>query len=320
MRMMLIDKLVSQIIKLKSPIVVGLDPVLEKIPAVYWQPYTAEKNEFKKISNILFDFNKDIIDTVAPYVPAVKPQTAFYEVYGSEGIRALEKTIEYAKGKGLIVIEDGKRNDIGNTALAYANAHLGMVKTTTDKMQESFGVDFLTISPYLGKESLEPFVEVCKNYDKGVFILVKTSNSGNKDVQDTVNKDGILTHQVIAKFVEEFSKNFKGECGYSSIGAVVGATYPNEAEILRKMMPHNYFLVPGYGVQGGTSKDIVPCFNPDGLGAIINSSRAIIYSYEKVKDITCSKEEYKDCVKTSIINMRTDIYNMLKETYPNMLY
>ena len=320
--MKLIDELITKMMDLKSPIVVGLDPVVERIPDEYFIPYKDENDEFKKIGAILFDFNKDIIDSIYDLVPAVKPQIAFYEMYGYQGVRAFEETVKYAKQKGLIVIEDGKRNDIGNTALAYANGHLGKVKISDSKTEtESFNVDFLTVSPYLGRESLEPFIDVCIEHDKGIFILVKTSNQGNEQIQNVINDEGNTISEVIAKYVASFAEATKGKTGYSAIGAVVGATYPEEAKKLRNIMKSNLFLVPGYGTQGGDAKSIMPCFNEDGLGAIVNASRSIIFGYEEVSDKKlCTKNNYKEFVRISTKEMQNEIYTTLKNQYPNMNY
>lgn len=204
-------------------------------------------------------------------------------------------------------------------ALAYTNGHLGKVSTTIQP-HSNFDVDFLTVSPYLGQESLTPFVDICKQYNKGIFILVKTSNKGNEDIQNATNQKGEMLHEIIAKYVDEYSKDNLGKHGYSPIGAVVGATYPNEAKKLRELMPYSYFLVPGYGVQGGHVQDIISCFNEDGLGAFVNSSRRIIYHYEKEYDLFCTKDEYKASVLEATTQMQTDIYTALKGTFPFIKY
>lgn len=316
----IVDQLNEKIISKKSPVVVGLDPVLSEIPRCYKEEYLKCDNAFEAIGNVLFDFNKDIINTVCALVPAVKPQTAFYEMYGSYGIAAFEKTVKYAKAKGLIVIEDGKRNDIGNTAKAYAGGHLGKVEIFNEKFVPSFDVDFLTVSPYLGSESLEPFIDTCISCNKGIFILVKTSNISSAEIQDLTDKDGVTISQKIAKYIAKVSDGLYGESGYSPVGAVVGATYPQQAEELRQIMPSSIFLVPGYGAQGATANDILPCFNPDGLGAIVNSSRNILYSYKKNFDnSTCTKTEYTDSVKIATETMNDDILIALKSRLRNNL-
>ncbi len=315
------DLLTERIIKTKNPAVVGLDPDLRKLPACYKKTQHTNKNPLFAAAQAIFEFNRDIIDTVSPFVPAVKPQIAFYEKYGSYGVAAFEKTVAYAKSKGLVVITDGKRNDIGNTAKAYADAHLGTVEVLDGTRVVAFDADFLTVTPFLGSESIEPFVSVCKDNNKGIFVLVKTSNSSSGEIQDIITKSGLTVSQGIAKYVDEKAQSFVGERGYSSIGAVVGATYPEEAEVLRKLMPRSYFLVPGYGAQGGTAQDILSCFNTDGLGAVVNSSRGILYNHicDEQREI-CTKEDYLFGVKTAVIDMQQEIYTALKNKYPKMVY
>ncbi|MCL2532019.1 MAG: orotidine-5'-phosphate decarboxylase [Oscillospiraceae bacterium] len=300
--MMLIDRLNEKIMACKAPICVGLDPVLEAIPTVYF-------GGAANAAEAIYAFNKDIIDAVYELVPAVKPQIAFYELFGSAGIACYERTVAYAKSKGLFVITDAKRNDIGNTAKAYAKAHLGK--------GSPLEADFLTVSPFLGEESLVPFIEVCQEDDKGVFILVRTSNAGNRMVQDAQSPNGRTVSETLAAYINQQACACLGETGYSSIGAVVGATYPHEAEVLRKAMPTSLFLVPGYGAQGGGAADVVPCFNADGLGAVVNSSRGILYSYDNPQ---CSREEYRASVVAATKAMQQDIYAALRQIYPKMIY
>ena len=308
-----IDLLINSIIEKKNPTVVGLDPDLKLFPLCYKNNCDKKSNPFEIVADAIFDFNKDIIDTVYDLVPAVKPQIAFYEKYGSYGIKAFENTVKYAKSKGLIVITDAKRNDIGNTAKAYADAHLGTVELIDGSTAPSFDSDFLTVSPFLGSESLAPFIDVCKEYDKGVFVLVKTSNKTSGEIQDVITEKGISVSQSLAEYVFKNADSCIGRYGYSSIGAVVGATYPDEARILRKMMPNSYFLVPGYGAQGGGADEIVHCFNPDGLGAIVNSSRAVLFTHLSDKERNlCSKSEYLNSVRKAVERMKCDIYNVLK--------
>ncbi len=318
--MNIVDKLIEKTIETKNPTVVGLDPDTSKIPACY-KINNDNINPLSAVAEVIYKFNCDIIDTVAEFVPAVKPQMAFYEKYGSYGVVAFEKTVAYAKSKGLVVIEDAKRNDIGNTAKAYADGHLGVVETLDGSYTSTFDVDFLTVTPFLGSESLNPFIDVCKKNNKGIFVLVKTSNTSSGEIQDVITKDGISISQSIAKYVAKQSESFVGKYGYSSIGAVVGATYPEEAVVLRKIMPKSYFLVPGYGVQGGGVEDIVPCFNSDGLGAIINSSRGILYTHMSDEErSTCTKEEYLNSVRDAVVEMKKDIYYVLKMNYPQIAY
>lgn len=314
------DVLNQKIISLKSPIVVGLDPAINEIPQYFKERYI-NNNGFDAIGEVIFDFCKDVIDTVFELVPAVKPQMAFFEMYGSQGVRAFERTVLYAKTKGLLVIEDGKRNDIGNTAQAYADGHLGTVDLLDGQKMPCYNVDFLTVSPFLGSESLIPFINACLKYDKGIFVLVKTSNQSSADIQDITDENGLNVSQIIARFLNKEGHKCVGESGYSAIGAVVGATYPHEAQTLRKLMPNNIFLVPGYGAQGAVAEDIISCFNDDGLGALVNSSRNVLYAYKKYYSMSdCSKEEFEKSVKEETVKMRTEIYNALKKSFNKMLY
>ena len=318
--MNIVDKLIENTKRTRNPSVIGLDPDIGKIPACYKRNVTAN-NPFEAVADAIYNYNCDVIDTVAELVPAVKPQMAFYEKYGSHGVAAFEKTVEYAKAKGLVVIEDAKRNDIGNTAAAYADGHLGLVELLDGSLRPSINADFLTVTPFLGSESLYPFIDVCANNNKGLFVLVKTSNTSSGEIQDVVTSGGITISQSIAQFVSQQADAFIGEYGYSSIGAVVGATYPEEAVSLRKLMPTSYFLVPGYGAQGGSAKDILPCFHEDGLGAIVNSSRGILYSHMSAEERSlCSREEYLLCVKQATLQMQADLYSALKNEYRQMCY
>lgn len=319
--MNIVDKLIERTIKTKNPTVVGLDPDIRKIPTCYKSDTICEDNPLAVVADVIYKFNRDVIDTIAELVPAVKPQIAFYEKYESYGIAAFEKTVAYAKSKGLIVIEDGKRNDIGNTAQAYAEGHLGRVELIDGSYCSAFDVDFLTVTPFLGSESLQPFVDVCRKNNRGIFILVKTSNTSSGEIQDVITSEGITISQSVAKYVDGQAETFVGEYGYSSIGAVIGATYPEEAIDLRKSMPKSYFLVPGYGAQGGAASDIISCFNSDGLGAIVNSSRAILYTHmsDEERD-ECTREEYLSSLRNAVTKMQSDIYSTLKSSYSKMIY
>ena len=285
------DELLKKIDEKGNPCCVGLDPVVEKIPPKFFVG-----DSFDDIAFGFTSFNYWIIDAICDLVPCVKPQIAFYEAYGVAGLVAFKATVDYARRKGLIVIEDGKRADIGSTSEAYANGHLGVVRTSSGEEIPSLNVDLLTINPYLGSDGLTPFVEVCKNNGKGVFILAKTSNPSSGEYQDRLieinekeerefDSIGIKIcdkrtqlYNLVALNVNKYAQKLIGKRGYSPIGAVVGATYPEQAIALRKIMPNSIFLVPGYGVQGATAKDIINCFNNDGYGAVVNASRSIIYS------------------------------------------
>lgn len=318
--MNVVDKLIEKTIKTKNPSVIGLDPDIGKIPSCY-KMNVKSTDPFEAAAHAIYEFNRDVIDTVADLVPAVKPQMAFYEKYGSYGVAAFEKTVEYAKSKGLVVVDDAKRNDIGNTAWAYAEGHLGCVELFDGSRSSSIDADFLTVTPFLGSESLSPFIDVCIKNNKGIFVLIKTSNTSSGEIQDVVTSNGMMISQMLARYVAEQADTFVGEYGYSSIGAVVGATYPDEAVSLRKLMPKSYFLVPGYGAQGGGAKDILPCFNADGLGAIVNSSRSILYTHMSSEERSqCSRQEYLSGVRAAALQMQKDIYSVLKKEYGQMVY
>ncbi len=253
-----------------------------------------------------------IIDAVYDLIPAVKPQIAFYERYGIHGIKAFIETISYAKEKGLIVIEDAKRNDIGSTAKAYADGHIGCIEINNENVS-IFGVDAITVTPYLGSDGIIPFIDNCRKYSKGIFILVKTSNPSSYEFQDLLVKDqGNFSklYEVIAKFVNKLGDELVDDSNYSPIGAVVGATYPNEANILRKLMPHSYFLVPGYGAQGANADDIVNCFNNDGLGALVSSSRGINYAY--INSEKYNEKNFDNAARDAVKSMNYNINNSLR--------
>lgn len=317
-----VDELIDEIIKNKSCVVVGLDPVMSRIPAIYKKKYLNNSNTLEASANVIIDYNKDVIDSVQGLVCAVKPQMAFYEMYGHYSVKAFEETVNYAKSKGIIVIEDGKRNDIGNTVKAYSGGHLGQVELINGTFSPVYDVDFLTISPFLGFESIEPFINDCERYNKGLFVLVKTSNKDSADIQDKITDNGDNISTLIANHLANNSVKLKGEkYNYSSLGAVVGATYPNEAKKLRAIMKNNIFLVPGYGAQGAEASTVVSCFNPDGLGAIISASRSVLYSYENdYSNQTCTREQLKQSVTKSCLKMRNDIYQILKSNYQDMVY
>lgn len=283
------DRLINRI-KKTSPICVGLDPWYDRIPKEITEDAASQ-------GAAIYEFNKGIIDAVHDLVAAVKPQLAFYEMFGLDGMAAFARTIQYAKEKDLMVIADGKRNDIGSTAEAYAHAYLD---STGD-----FEVDALTISPYLGYDGIKPFIENCKRNEKGIFILVKTSNKSSGDLQDRkVDKENITISELMAHFVESWGQELMGDNGYSSVGAVVGATFPEEAARLRDLMPSSIFLVPGYGAQGAGSLDVKPCFRKDGTGAIVNSSRGIIFAYEK------STKNYQKAAREAVIEMKEELSSM----------
>jgi orotidine 5'-phosphate decarboxylase len=301
----MIEKLVERIKKLEAPIVVGLDPTLNFVPGFLLDKAVNEKGEtLEAAADAIFEFNKKIVDAVYDLIPAVKPQIAMYEQFGIPGLMAFKKTLDYCHEKGLLVIGDAKRGDIGSTSTAYAIGHIGKVKVGSTEIAP-FDEDFLTINPYMGSDSVVPFVEECKKYDKGLFILVKTSNPSSGEFQDQkVGKKAV--YELVGKKVDEWGAELIKN-GYSDVGAVVGATYPEMGEVLREIMPKAYILVPGYGAQGGTAAELKPFFNKDGLGAIVNSSRGIIAAYKQDKYAEYGAEGFAEAARAAVIDMKNDI-------------
>lgn len=293
------DKLIQAVKEKGTPICVGLDPRISQIPSFIKNAKIAKKGGvFEAEAEAIFEFNKGIIDAVHDIVPVVKPQFAFYVQYGFAGVWAFEQTCKYAHEKGLIVIADAKCNDIGSTAEAYAQAFLG----------ETMDCDAVTVNPYLGYDGIKPFIEICKKNGKGIFVLVKTSNPSSGDLQDRVTEDKFRNYELMAHFVESWGADEIGKSGYSCIGAVVGATYPEEAKRLRVVMPHTYFLVPGYGAQGGKAADVKVCFNKDGLGAIVNSSRDIIFAWERGGD----ERNYQAAAREAALKMKKSLSEIIQ--------
>ena len=301
----MIEKLVERIKKLEAPIVVGLDPTLNFVPGFLLDKAINEKGEtLEAAADAIFEFNKKIVDAVYDLITAVKPQIAMYEQFGIPGLMAFKKTLDYCHEKGLLVIGDAKRGDIGSTSTAYAIGHIGKVKVGSTEIAP-FDEDFLTINPYMGSDSVVPFVEECKKYDKGLFILVKTSNPSSGEFQDQkVGKKAV--YELVGKKVDEWGAELVKN-GYSDVGAVVGATYPEMGEVLREIMPKAYILVPGYGAQGGTAAELKPFFNKDGLGAIVNSSRGIIAAYKQEKYAEYGAEGFAEAARAAVIDMKNDI-------------
>ena len=301
------DHLIALIRKKNSCVVVGLDPHFKLIPDDIKQKFlNLHKPSLEYAARVILEFNIQVIDIITPYVGIVKPQIAFYELYGWWGIWAYAETIKYAKEKGLIVIGDVKRGDVPTTAEAYANAHIGEVYVN-DTIETPFAADAVTVNPFLGTDSILPFIQTAKKHNKGIFILVKTSNPLSGEFQNLICGKKKL-HEIIAEKTNEWGIDLIGKEGYSAIGAVVGATFPKEITTLRKVMPKAFFLVPGYGAQGATAQDIKYCFNKDGLGAIINASRSILYAY----DISPWKEKYgitawKEATREALIKMNEEI-------------
>ena len=305
----MINKLIANIKKTNAPIVVGLDPMLNYVPEHVQKKAFAEYGEtLEGAAEAVWQFNKAIVDATYDLIPAVKPQVAMYEQFGVPGMAAYEKTVSYCQEKGLVVIGDIKRGDIGSTSAAYAVGHLGKVKVGNNSFA-GFDEDFVTVNPYLGTDGVKPFVDVCKEEKKGIFVLVKTSNPSSGEFQDRII-DGRPLYEWVGEQVAAWGEEHMGD-DYSYVGAVVGATYPEMSRILRKLMPNTYFLVPGYGAQGGTAKDLKYCFNEDGLGAIVNSSRGIIAAYKSASYEKFGPTHFADASRQAVIDMVADINSVL---------
>ena len=306
----MINQLVANIKKTGAPIVVGLDPMLNYIPEQVQQKAFAEYGEtLEGAAEAIWQFNKEIVDKTYDLIPAVKPQIAMYEQFGLPGLAAFKKTVDYCKEKGLVVIGDIKRGDIGSTSAAYAVGHIGKVKVGS-KTYAPFDEDFVTVNPYLGSDGVNPFLDVCKEEKKGIFVLVKTSNPSSGEFQDQ-KIDGRPLYELVGEKVAAWGSEVMGD-EYSYVGAVVGATYPEMGKVLRKVMPKAYILVPGYGAQGGKGKDLVHFFNEDGLGAIVNSSRGIIAAYKQEQYAKFGAENFGDASRAAVETMVADIKGALK--------
>ena len=306
----MINQLVANIKKTGAPIVVGLDPMLNYVPEQVQQKAFAEYGEtLEGAAEAIWQFNKEIVDKTYDLIPAVKPQIAMYEQFGLPGLAAFKKTVDYCKEKGLVVIGDIKRGDIGSTSAAYAVGHIGKVKVGS-KTYTPFGEDFVTVNPYLGSDGVNPFLDVCKEEKKGIFVLVNTSNPSNGEFQDQ-KIDGRPLYELVGEKVAAWGSEVMGD-EYSYVGAVVGATYPEMGKVLRKVMPKAYILVPGYGAQGGKGKDLVHFFNEDGLGAIVNSSRGIIAAYKQEQYAKFGAENFGDASRAAVETMVADIKGALE--------
>jgi len=306
----MINKLINKIQKTKAPIVVGLDPMLSYVPEHIQKKAFDEFGEtLEGAAEAIWQFNKEIVDKTYDLIPAVKPQIAMYEQFGIEGLKAYKKTVDYCKSKDLVVIGDIKRGDIGSTSAAYATGHLGKVQVGS-KTYAGFDEDFATVNPYLGSDGVKPFIDVCKQEKKGLFILVKTSNPSSGEFQDQLI-NGKPLYEMVGEKVAQWGEDHMGD-SYSYVGAVVGATYPEQGEILRKVMPKSFILVPGYGAQGGKGKDLVHFFNEDGLGAIVNSSRGIIAAYKQEKYANYGEEAFADASRAAVEDMVADIRGALE--------
>ena len=306
----MINKLTAKIQKTNAPIVVGLDPMLNYIPEHVQEKAFKEYGEtLEGAAEAIWQFNKEIVDKTYDLIPAVKPQIAMYEQFGIPGLMAYKKTVDYCKSKDLVVIGDIKRGDIGSTSAAYAVGHLGKVQVGENKIA-AFDEDFATVNPYLGSDGVKPFIDVCKEEKKGIFVLVKTSNPSSGEFQDRLI-DGRPLYELVGEKVAQWGEECMGD-SYSYVGAVVGATYPEMGKVLRKIMPKAYILVPGYGAQGGQGKDLVHFFTEDGLGAIVNSSRGIIAAYKQEKYARFGEENFGDASRAAVEDMIADIDGALK--------
>ena len=307
---MAFDRLIENIIEKQNPTVAGLDPKLDYVPASVKDACFAQYGKtLEGAAAALLAFNKAIIDQIYDIVPAVKPQAAYYEMYGWQGVKALAETIAYAREKGMFVITDGKRNDIGTTMEAYATAHLG----TTDVAGEAFdafGADALTVNGYLGTDGIKPLVNICKEKDKGIFVLVKTSNPSSGELQDLQLVNGASVYEQMGKMCERWGEELPGKYGYSGVGAVVGATYPEQLAEMREKAPHTFFLVPGYGAQGGGANDAKNAFDTNGRGAIINSSRGIMCAWKK-QGLT--EDDFAAAARQEALRMKDDILSVISE-------
>lgn len=305
---MSVDLLVKKIKNKSNPSVAGLDPKVEYVPLyIREKAYKGYGKTLRGAAEAIWEFNKSLIDALYDVVPAVKPQSAFYEMYGLAGEEVLHRTIQYAKEKGLYIILDVKRNDIGSTAEAYSAAYLGKVNIDGELISPC-DVDCVTVNPYLGTDGIAPFIADCKKYDKAIFALVKTSNPSSGELQD-LTSDGRHIYERVAELANTWNMDTIGESGYGAVGAVVGATYPEQAEVLRKLIPQSYFLVPGYGAQGGKAKDVAKSFNSDGLGAIVNSSRGIMCAYKKGD---WKEEQFAEAARAEAIRMKNELTNIIK--------
>ncbi|HBA64224.1 MAG TPA: orotidine-5'-phosphate decarboxylase [Lachnospiraceae bacterium] len=306
----MINKLIANIKKTNAPIVVGLDPMLSYVPEQVQQKAFAEYGEtLEGAAEAIWQFNKEIVDHTFDLIPAVKPQIAMYEQFGIPGLAAFKKTVDYCKEKGLVVIGDIKRGDIGSTSAAYATGHLGRIQIGS-KTYVPFDEDFATVNPYLGSDGVNPFIKVCQEEKKGIFVLVKTSNPSSGEFQDQ-QIDGKPLYEMVGEKVAEWGAQCMGD-EYSYVGAVVGATYPEMGKVLRKVMPKAYILVPGYGAQGGKGKDLVHFFNEDGLGAIVNSSRGIIAAYKQEAYRQYGPEHFGEAARAAVEAMKEDIAGALE--------
>ena len=298
---MITDRLIEKIIDMKNPTCVGLDTLFDYLPDNMKEGVT----NFEQASERIFEFNKKLVDTVRDIVPSVKVQIAYYEMYGVAGMKAYEETLKYAAEKDLVVIADAKRNDIGSTASCYANTFLGETEVNGNKFKP-FPSDYVTVNGYLGTDGIAPFVEQCEKNDKGIFVLVKTSNPSSGELQNLVLENGKPVYEYMGGLVEKWGESTIGKYGYSAVGAVVGATHPTEAKRLREVLPHTFFLIPGYGAQGGNAEMLKNCFAENGLGGVVNNSRGILCAYKKLGGT------YYEAARQACVAMKEDLCSVLK--------
>lgn len=305
----IMDKLIEKIKETNNPTVIGLDPRFDMLPRVVTEKYS---KDVSGVAKAILEYNKAIIDAVYSIIPAVKPQIAFYEMFGIQGIETFKETCNYAKQKGMIVIADAKRGDIGSTAEGYSNAFLGKTPIG-DNLESIFDVDFITVNPYMGTDCVKPFIEDCKKYNKGLFILVKTSNPSSGELQDLRLENGQEVYKRVAELVNKWGEDLIGLNGYSSIAAVVGATYPKQLQELRSLAPHTFFLIPGYGAQGGKAEDIALAFDNNSIGGIVNASRSLMCAYksEMWKD-KFEEKDYAKATRAEAIRMRDELNKAIK--------
>lgn len=300
-------RLIERIAQLQNPSVVGLDSLLDYIPQhIKEEKFAQYGDTFDAAAQAILAYNKEIIDAICDIVPAVKPQAAYYEMYSWQGMWALCETVKYAQQKGMIVIMDGKRNDIGSTMQAYAKAHLG-VSEVNGKELSAFGSDLLTVNGYLGSDGIEPLLPICDEKDKGIFVLVKTSNPSSGELQDQKIGDKSI-YETMGAMCEQWGEKTQNSYGYSRVGAVVGATYPQQLSEMRQKMPHTFFLVPGYGAQGGGANDVAGAFDKNGLGAIVNSSRAILTAWKKAGT---DGKDFAQQARKAALTMKEDIMGVV---------
>ena len=302
------NRLLDKIVEMKNPTVAGLDPKLAYVPQYIRDKYTQQYGPtLEAAAEALYEFNTGLIDALCDIVPAVKPQMAYYEMYGWQGVRTFERTVRYAQEKGMYVITDGKRNDIGATMEAYAAGHLGLTDVEGEPFA-AFEADALTVNGYLGSDGIQPLLNVCAEQDKGIFVLVKTSNPSSGELQDLKLENGQTIYARMADMCTFWGHELPGKYGFTGVGAVVGATYPEQLTEIRAAHPSLFLLVPGYGVQGGGAKGLVGAFNADGLGAIVNSSRAIMCAYQKEG---CDEKDFAGAARREALRMREDINSVL---------